>query len=101
MFNLPTEPVSFADTLARRKESARNTIREASVAELRALGTELNPDGTHPSVKTFSKFIEENRSERVFRGQTRKGMGFVISPKANEGTWTKTTVNAAMVVVLA
>jgi hypothetical protein len=97
MFNLPTEPVSFADTLARRKESARNTIRETSVAELRTLVTELYPDGTHPFVETFSKFIEEHRSERVFRGQTSEGIGFVYYPKANNGIWYRYTGKLASV----
>ena len=47
-FNIPTGPAGYAEKLAQRKESARNTIREASVVELRTLVTELFPDGTHP-----------------------------------------------------
>ena len=97
MFSFPTEPTSFADMLARRKESARNTIRETSVAELRTLVTELYPDGMHPFVETFSKFIEEHRSERVFRGETSDAIGFVYYPKSNNGIWYKYTDKVASV----
>ena len=65
MFSLPTEPINFADLLSKRKESARNTLREASVDEIRKLVTELYPDGNHPFVEIFSKFIEDHRSERI------------------------------------
>ena len=58
MFDLPTEPINFSDILAKRKESARNTIHEASVDEIRTLVTELYPDGNHPFVEIFSKFVE-------------------------------------------
>ena len=97
MFDFPTEPTSFADTLAQRKESARNSIRETSAAELHTLVTELYPDGAHPFVETFSKFIEEHHSERVFRGETSDGIGFVYYPKANNGIWYKYTGKLASV----
>ena len=87
MFSLPTEPINFADIIAQRKDSARNTIREASVAEIRTLVTELYPDENHPFVEIFSKFIDEHRSERIFRGQTSDGIGFVYYPKSNTGIW--------------
>jgi hypothetical protein len=87
MFSLPTEPINFADILAKRKDSARNTLREASVAEIRTLVTELYPEGNHPFVEIFSKFIEEHRSERIFRGEAPDGIGFVYYPKSNAGIW--------------
>jgi len=87
MFDLPTEPINFADILEKRKESARNTIREASADEIHKLVTELYPDGNHPFVEIFSKFIEEHRSERIFRGQASDGIGFVYYPKSNTGIW--------------
>ena len=87
MFDLPTEPISFAEVLSKRKESARSSIREASAAEIHTLVTELYPDGNHPFVEIFSKFIEEHRSERIFRGQTSDGIGFVYYPKSNNGIW--------------
>jgi hypothetical protein len=87
MFSLPTEPTSFADVLAKRKESARNTLREASAEEIRKLVTELYPDGTHPFAEIFNQFINEHRSERVFRGETSDRIGFVYYPKSNNGIW--------------
>jgi hypothetical protein len=86
-FNIPTGPASYAEKLAQRKESARNTIREASVVELRTLVTELFPDGTHPFVEPVTRFIEEHKSERVYRGETSDGISFVYYPKANNGLW--------------
>jgi hypothetical protein len=97
MFSFPTEPTSFADTLAQRKESARNTIRETSVAELRTLVTDLYPDGTHPFAETFLKFIEEHRTERVFRGEVPDGISFVYYPKSNSGIWYRYTGKLASV----
>jgi hypothetical protein len=97
MFDLPTEPINFADILAKRKESARDSIREASVAEIHTLVTELYPDGNHPFVEIFSKFIEEHRSERIFRGQTSDGIGFVYYPKSNTGIWYRYAGKAASV----
>ena len=97
MFDLPTEPTNFADVLAKRKESARNTLREASANEIRDLVTELYPDGTHPFVEIFNKFINEHRSERVFRGQTSDGIGFVYYPKSSTGIWYRYTGKLASV----
>lgn len=97
MFSLPTEPTNFADILAKRKDSARNTIREASVAEIRTLITELYPDETHPFIEIFSKFIEEHRSERIFRGETADGIGFVYYPRSNNGIWYRFTGKLASV----
>jgi hypothetical protein len=97
MFDLPTEPISFADKLAQRKESARRTIRETSAAEVHTLVTELYPDGTHPLAEVFSKFIEEHRSERVFRGEASEGAGFVYYPKSNNGIWYQYTGKLASV----
>jgi hypothetical protein len=87
MFSLPTEPIDFADILAKRKESARSTLHEATVDEIHKLVTELYPDGNHPFVEIFSKFIEEHRSERILRGETSDGIGFVYYPKSNNGIW--------------
>jgi hypothetical protein len=87
MLNIPTGPDSIAETFAERKDSARNTIREASVAELRGLVTELFPDGAHPFFEPFTQFIEEHKSERVYRGETSDGISFVYYPSANNGIW--------------
>ena len=89
MFDLPTEPINFADILAKRRESARNSIREASVAEIHTLVTELYPDGNHPFVEIFSKFIEEHRAESPVRGETSDGFVFVYYPQSNCGIWYK------------
>jgi hypothetical protein len=86
-FDIPTGPASYADKLAQRKESASNTIRETSVAELRTLVTELFPDGTHAFIEPITRFIEEHKSERVYRGETSDGISFVYYPKANNGIW--------------
>jgi hypothetical protein len=97
MFSLPTEPTNFSDVLANRKESARNTLRAASADEIRALVTELYPDGTHPFVEIFSKFIDEHRSEPIFRGETSDGIGFVYYPQSNNGIWYRYTGKLASV----
>ena len=86
-FDIPTGPASYADKLAQRKESASNTMREASAAELRTLVTELFPDGTHPFAEPITRFIEEHKSERAYRGETSDGISFVYYPKANNGIW--------------
>ena len=83
----PTEPASFSETLARREESARKTLREASVEDLRALVLELFPDREHPFFASFSQFIEEHSSEPAFRGETSDGHSFVYYPRVNRGFW--------------
>ena len=85
--DIPTGPSSYADKVAQRKESARNTIRVTSVAELHTLVTELFPDGTHPFAETITRFIEEHKAEQVYRGETSDGISFVYYPKANNGIW--------------
>jgi len=84
---MDTEPLAFAETLARRKESARRTIRDISVNELRTLVGELFPDGTHPLMEPISQFIEEHRSERALRGETSDGISFVYYPQSAKGIW--------------
>ena len=78
---------TFAERLAERKEAARRTLREASYDDLRALVSELFPDGRHPFVETFSRFIEEHRSERAVRGEVPGHIAFVYYPQANRGIW--------------
>jgi hypothetical protein len=81
------EPSTFAETLARRKESARRTIHEVSIGELRALVLELFPDGDHPFIEPISQFIEEHRSERALRGETSDHISFVYYPTSDKGIW--------------
>jgi hypothetical protein len=74
------EPESFAFSakLLERKDSARRTLREASVAELRALITELFAgDETHPFAEMFSRFVKEHEQEQAVRGETSDGFCFV------------------------
>jgi hypothetical protein len=84
-----SEPPSFSETLARRKESARNTLRSASSKELHALMAELFADGTSPFAEAFANFIDEHRSESAVRGETSDGVGFVYYPRADRGMWYK------------
>ena len=84
-----SEPPSFSETLAQRKESARHTLRSASPQELHALITELFPDQTHPFAKAFSNFVDEHRSESAIRGETSDGIAFVYYPRSNRGMWYK------------
>jgi hypothetical protein len=91
---MPYEPSGFAEKLTRRKESARQTLREASCEELHALVLELFPDGTHPWTEPVSQFIEEHRSERAVRGETSDGVGFVYYPRSNRGIWYEYTGKA-------
>jgi hypothetical protein len=86
-FGFTRDPLSFADTVAQRKESARRTLREASAEELRAIVAELFPDNTHPFAGPFSRFIEEHCSERAVRGETSDGIAFVYYPQSNRGVW--------------
>ena len=86
-FSFTPDPLSFAETLAQRKESAGRTLRQAAPEELRALIAELFPDKTHPFAESFSRFIEEHRSERAVRGETSDGIAFVYYPQSNRGVW--------------
>ena len=81
------EPTDSADLLARRKESARHTLRTVSPEELHALVKELFPDGTSPFAELFSSFIDEHRSETAVRGETSDGIAFVYYPRSNRGMW--------------
>ena len=86
-FDFTPDPLSFAETLAQRKESARQTLRAASPEELHGLIVELFPDATHPFEEPFKRFIEEHRLERAVRGETNDGIGFVYYPVSNRGIW--------------
>src|SRR6266446_2143656 len=83
----PYEPSGFTEKLIQRKESARQTLRETSCEELRALVLELFPDGTHPWAVSFSRFIEEHQAEPAVRGETSDGFAFVYYPRSNRGVW--------------
>jgi hypothetical protein len=97
---LPYEPSGFAEKLNQRKESARQTLRETSCEELRALVLELFPDGSHPWAVPFSQFIEEHSSERAVRGETSDGFALVYYPQSNRGIWYEHTGKALGVGVL-
>ena len=81
------EPTDSAELLARRKASARRTLRTVSPEELHALVKELFPDGTSPFAGAFSDFIDEHRSETAVRGETSDGIAFVYYPRPNRGMW--------------
>ena len=91
---MPYEPSGFAERLTQRKESARQTLRETSYEELRALVHELFPDGSHPWAEQFSQFIEQHRSERAVRGETSDAISFVYFPGPNRGIWYEHTGKA-------
>jgi hypothetical protein len=81
------DPAGFAENLALRKDSARQTLRQASIEELRALVTQLFSDTVHPFSEPFSQFIEEHRSETAVRGETSDGVAFLYYPRTNRGMW--------------
>ena len=87
------EPINYfeltdsAELLARRKASARHTLRTVCPEELHALVKELFPDGTSPFAGAFSDFIDEHRLETAVRGQTSDGIAFVYYPRPNRGMW--------------
>ena len=82
------DPAGFAEKLALRKDSARQTLRGASKEELHALIGELfPPDTVHPFYEPFSRFIEEHHSETAVRGETSDGIAFVYYPRTNRGMW--------------
>ena len=83
----PIGPSDYAIKLIQRKESARRTLRPTSREELEALSHELFPDGTHPWAATFSQFVEEHKTESVFRGEASKGIAFVYYPHSTRGIW--------------
>jgi hypothetical protein len=91
---IPYEPSGFAEKLTQRKESARQTLRETSCEELRALVVELFPDGAHPWAAAFSQFIEEHQAEPALRGETSDGYAFVYYPRSNRGVWYERTGKA-------
>jgi hypothetical protein len=95
-----TEPTGFAERLAQRKESARRTLRDASIEELRALVEQLFPDGTHPFAEPFSKFIQEHASEKAVRAETADGISLVYYPRVNRGMWYKLEATGASVGLL-
>ena len=97
---IPYEPSGFAEKLTQRKESARQTLRETSCEELRALVSELFPDGSHPWAGPFSQFIEEHHAEPAVRGETSDGFAFVYYPRVNRGLWYEHTGKALGVGVL-
>jgi hypothetical protein len=94
------EPSSFAETWAKRKESARNTLRDVSIEELHALVHELFPDGTHPFAETISHFVEEHRGERALRGETSDRISFIYYPQSDKGMWYQYTSTLPSVGVL-
>jgi hypothetical protein len=61
---------------------------------LRALVSELFPDGSHPWTESFSHFIEEHQAEPAVRGETSDGIAFVYYPRANRGIWYERTGKA-------
>ena len=91
-----SEPPSFSETLALRKESARHTLRSASLQELHALAAELFPDGMSPFAEAFVKFIDEHRSETAVRGETSDGVAFVYYPRSDRGMWYKSAGNTVL-----
>jgi hypothetical protein len=83
----PYDSYSLAEELAQRREFARKTLREASCEELRALVSELFPDGAHPWAEPFLQFIEQHPSERAVRCKASDGLAFVYYPQSNRGVW--------------
>ncbi len=84
---LSPEPIDIADIIEKRRQSAQQTLREATDAELHALINELFPDVTHAWYESSLQFLKDHSGEQAYRGETEDGYGFVFFPKAHRGLW--------------
>lgn len=84
---MEAEPLRFAELLEARKESARQTLREVSEAELLALIPKIFPDGTHPWAEEFTAFIHAHRAERAVECETSDQMAIIYFPACRRGFW--------------
>jgi len=73
-----------------RREAAADSLRSASVEEIKQLINTIFTDRTtHPWFERFQAFVDGHNGETILRGEVPDGIGFVYYPKSNRGMWFK------------
>ncbi len=70
-----------------REKSIRDTVRPATIEELRVLGRERFPSATDPWAESFKTFLDEHPHDRFYLARTVEGADVVYSRDADKGVW--------------
>jgi hypothetical protein len=73
--------------LEARKTAIGETIRPATLVELRDLGSARFPSATDPWAESYKTFLEEHAKDRFYLATTREGAEIVYCREADKAIW--------------
>jgi hypothetical protein len=73
--------------LENRSKAIRDSIRPATIEEVRELGQERFPSATDPWAEGFKAFLDEHPRDRYYLARTSEGAEVVYCRDAGKGIW--------------
>lgn len=77
----------LAETLEARRKSVQETIRPATLEELRTLGAERFPIASDPWAERFRDFLTEHAKDRFYLAKTHEGAEVIYCREAGRAIW--------------
>ncbi len=74
-------------TLEDRRKAVEESIRPATIEELRALGRERFPSASDPWSESYKAFLDEHPKGDYYRAETHEGAELVYCRDAEKGIW--------------
>ncbi|MCU0776832.1 MAG: hypothetical protein MUF86_04110 [Akkermansiaceae bacterium] len=75
------------NTMENRRAAVRETIRRATLEELKDLGLKRFPVVTDPWCEKFNEFLKQNASASFYRAESPEGAEIVYCRDSGEGVW--------------
>lgn len=75
------------ETLENRHKSVADTMRPATVEELKEVGMERFPSATDPWFESYIAFLDENRNAKFYRAELPDGGEVIYCRTAGKGVW--------------
>ncbi len=75
------------DTIENRRKVVRETIRPATLEELKQLGEKRFPVATDPWCERFNAFLAEHANGKFYLAKTPEGAEIVYCREAGQGVW--------------
>ncbi len=81
------ENLDFESLSDERRKAIKESIKEISVAELKALGEKLFPFVEHPWREVYFNFIAEHPSSTYYHATTAENIHVIYCHEVNKGMW--------------
>lgn len=75
------------ETLENRRKAVSETIRPATLEELRELGAQRFPSATDPWYESYNAVLNDHPNAKFYRAETPEGAQIVYCHTTGQGVW--------------